>query len=192
MTFDWRAVLRILGYTCLFVVACAGIIMIYHWAASLFAKPQPTVATGPGQYHFTVNGPDSQPPASQVIYVPVAAEQKTSTTIAVEEKKKNEQTDLEYRTKTNYFVDINGRKYEVAPAVKEDTKLQNNKIVLVQDSQLGIKVDVPRPVGSFGAGVNNHGEMAVVADGRVWKNINWWVYASHSEQAGGLKVTIYK
>jgi hypothetical protein len=192
MIFDWRAVLRILGYTCLFVLVCTVLILIYHWAAGLFAKPQPAVATGPGQYHFTVNGPDTQPPASQVIYVPVVTEQKTTTTVAVAEKKKNDPTDLEYRMKTNYFVDINGKKYEVAPTVKEDTKLQNNKIVVEQESQLGIKVDVPQPVGSFGAGVNNHGEMAVMADGRIWKNLNWWVYASRSEQAVGLKVTIYK
>jgi hypothetical protein len=192
MSIDWRSVLRVIGYTVLFVVTASVLLVVYHWAANLFEKQQPTPQTGPGQYHFTVNGPSTQEPGTQVIYVPVATEQKTVTTVGVEAKKKDDPTDFEYRLKTNYFVDINGKKYEVAPEVKEDTKLQNNKIVMTQESKLDLKVDMPQPAGSFGAGVNNRGQLAVVADGRMWKNLSWWVYASRTEQAGGLKVTIYK
>lgn len=192
MIIDWRNVLRLVGFTVLFIVTASVLLVVYHWAASLFEKPQPTPQTGSGQYHFTVSGPSTQAPGTQVIYVPVASEQKTVSTVGVEGKKKDDPTDFEYRQKTNYFVDINGKKYEVAPAVQEDTKLQNNKIVMTQESKLNLKVDVPQPVGSIGAGVNNRGEMAVMADGRIWKNMNWWVYASRTEQAGGLKVTIYK
>jgi hypothetical protein len=192
MSNDWLAKYRVIVYAVLFVLVAGILLVIYHWAASLFNKLQEAAETGPGQYHFTVNGPSTQAPAPQIIYVPVAAEQKTVSTVGVEAKEKDDPTDFEYRMKTNYFVDINGKKYEVKPAVQEDTKLQNNKIVMTQESKLNLKVDVPQPVGSFGAGVNNHGELAVTADGRIWKNTNWWVYASRTEQAGGLKVTIYK
>jgi len=195
MSFDWRGGARIIGYALLLVIIASILLVVYHWAASLFNKPQqpqPAAETGPGQYHFTIGGPSTQPPSGQVIYVPVATEQKTTATVGVEAKEKGDPTDFSYRLNTDYFVEINGKKYEVTPAVKEDTKLQNNKIVMEQDSKLNIKVDVPEPAGSFGAGVNNHGQLAVTADGRIWKNLHWWVYGSRTEQAGGLKVTIYK
>lgn len=192
MYFDWRTVLRVVGYTALFIFVAIILIYAYHWIGDRFSKAQPAVPEGPGQYHFTVNGPSQQAPAPQIIYVPVGTEQKTTTTVGVEPKTKDDPTDMEYRLKTNYFVKINDKSYEVEPAVKEDTKLENNKIVMTQESKLDIKVDMPQPVGSFGAGVNNHGEIAVMADGRIWKNLNWWAYASSSEQAGGLKITIYK
>lgn len=183
-----------IGYTLLGVVMFSVLLVVYHWAAALFSKtqPQPAGQTSPGQYHFTVNGPSASTPAPQVIYVPVAAGQKTVTAVGVEAKEKGDPTDFSYRLHADYFVDINGKKYEVAPAVQEDTKLQNNKIVMQQDSKLNIKVDVPQPVGSLGAGVNNHGQLAVTADGRLWKNLSWWAYASRTEQAAGLKVTVYK
>lgn len=192
MSIDWRGPFRVCGYALLFVLVAGALMFIYQWTAALFSKTQPAVQTGPGQYHFTVNGPSAQEPAPQVIYVPVATEQKTVTSVGVEAKKKDDPTDFEYRLNTNYFVDINGKKYEVTPAVKEDTKLQNNKIVMTQESKLNLKVDVPQPAGSLGAGMNNRGQIAVTADGRLWKNLSWWVYASRTEQAGGLKVTIYK
>lgn len=192
MLVDWRLIMRLLGYGVIFVMVGTVLIFVYHWAVSLFGGHKPTVSTGPGQYHFSINGPSNQPPTTQVIYVPVVAEQKTTATVAVEGKKKEDPTDFAYRFKTNYFVELNGKRYEVMPAVKEDTKLQNNKIVLTQENQLAIKVDVPQPAAAFGAGINNHGDLAITADGRLWKNMNWWLYASRSEQAAGLKLTIYK
>ena len=192
MSVDWRSVLRNVGYALLFVLVAGALMFIYQWISNLFGKTQPAQPTGPGQYHFTVNGPSPQEPAPQIIYVPVAAAEKTVTSVGVEAKAKDDPTDFAYRMNTNYIVDINGKQYEVAPTVKEDTKLQNNKIVMTQESTLNLKVDVPQPAGSLGAGVNDHGELAVMADGRMWKNVSWWAYGSRTERAGGLKVTIYR
>lgn len=125
------------------------------------------------------------------ISLPVETKFKQLTSVGIEAKNPGD-ADVQVSSKSNYVVEVNGKKEELKPVVKETSKLENNKVVVTQENTVTTKIKLPEPAGSFGAGMNDKGELAIMADGRIYKNLNWWVYASRSEQAIGAKVTIYK
>lgn len=129
---------------------------------------------------------------SNDIVLPVEQKHEQKTTVAIAAKESSNDADVQVHNKSNYVVEVDGKKEELKPVVKETTKLENNKVVVTQENTVTTKIKLPEPSGSFGAGMNNKGELAVIADGRIYKNLSWWVYGSRTEQAAGLKVTIYK
>jgi hypothetical protein len=131
---------------------------------------------------------DSQ---NKAITLPIETRFKQITSVGIEAKNPGD-ADIQVSSKSNYVVEVNGKKEELQPVVKETSKLENNKVVVTQENTVTTKIKLPEPAGSFGAGMNDKDELAIMADGRIYKNLNWWVYASRSEQAVGAKVTIYK
>ena len=129
--------------------------------------------------------------SSKAISLDVSQNHKLTTSVAIQPKKSGD-ADIEVASKSNYIVEVNGKREELKPVVKETTKLENNKVVVTQENTVTTKVTLPTPAFSIGAGMNTKGETAIVADGRIYKNLNWWAYGSRTEQAGGLKVTVYK
>lgn len=146
-------------------------------------------------YSYTITPTKTQstntPPDKQDVIIPIDEKQEIITTVAIEAKKPND-PDVEISNKSNYVIEVNGKKEELQPVVKETTKLENNKVVVTQESTVITKIKLPVPIGSFGSGLNNHGQFSIMADGRIYKNLNWWIYGSKTEQSGGIKVTVYK
>jgi len=75
--------------------------------------------------------------------------------------------------------------------VKEDTKFENGKLVVTEQTEMRINLTTPKPAVNLGVGWGNQGPAAQI-NGPLYKNVSWWVYGDPKSVAGGVQFPIMK
>lgn len=145
---------------------------------------------------INTNGESSKPGETQVVYV---QGQNTQTKEIVYVPKEvnpttgqQEKTDVQFDKKQgNVYVKVNGKEYEVPANVKEDTKFENGKLVVTEQTEMRVNITAPKPFFNLGLGWSKEGPAAQL-NGPLYKNISWWVYGDKKTAAGGIQFPIMK
>ncbi|WP_312521586.1 hypothetical protein [Anaerospora sp.] len=117
----------------------------------------------------------------EVVYVPKETDAKTGIT---------EKTDVQFEKKQGkIYVKVNGKEFEVPADVKEDTKFENGKLVVTEQTEMRINLTTPKPAVNLGVGWGNQGPAAQI-NGPLYKNVSWWVYGDPKSVAGGVQFPI--
>ncbi|MDF2499398.1 MAG: hypothetical protein K0Q77_112 [Anaerosporomusa subterranea] len=119
----------------------------------------------------------------EVVYVPKEIDEKTGVT---------EKTDVQFdKRQGKVYVKVNGKEFEVPANVKEDTKFENGKIVVTEQTEMHINLTTPKPAMNLGVGWGVNGPAAQM-NGPLYKNVSWWVYGDQKTATGGLQFPIMK
>lgn len=119
----------------------------------------------------------------EIVYVPKEVDVKTGNI---------EKTDVQFEKKQGkIYVKVNGKDFEVPAQVKEDTKFENGKLVVTEQSEMHIQITAPKPAVNLGVGWSKNG-VAAQMNGPLIKNVSWWVYGDKKTVAGGLQFPIMK
>jgi hypothetical protein len=117
----------------------------------------------------------------EVVYVPKETDAKTGVT---------EKTDVQFEKKQGkIYVKVNGKEFEVPAEVKEDTKFENGKLVVTEQTEMRINLTTPKPAVNLGLGWSSHGPAAEI-NGPLYKNVSWWVFGDQKTIAGGVQFPI--
>lgn len=158
------------------------------------AVPSITVNTGgqpskPGETQVVyLKGENTH--TKEIVYVPketIETKQPDGTI-----KKEQEKTDVEIERKQGVvFVKVNGKEFAVPAEVKEESKFENGKLVVTEQSEMRINITAPKPALNLGVGWSKDGP-AVQMNGPFFKNVSWWVYGDKKKAAGGIQFPISK
>lgn len=119
----------------------------------------------------------------EIVYVPKETDVKTGSL---------EKTDVQFESKQGkIYVKVNGKDFEVPVDVKENTKFENGKILVTDQSEMRINITAPKPSANLGLGWSKEGPAAQV-NGPLFKNVSGWVYGDKKTVAGGLQFPIMK
>lgn len=128
-----------------------------------------------------VQGQNTQ--TKEIVYVPKEIDTKTGIV---------EKTDVEFEKKQGkIYVKVNGKDFEVPADVKENTKFENGKLVVTEQSEMRINITAPKPAFNLGLGWSREGAAAQL-NGPLFKNVSWWVYGDKKTVSGGLQFPIMK
>lgn len=117
----------------------------------------------------------------EVVYVPKETDAKTGVT---------EKTDVQFEKKQGkIYVKVNGKEFEVPAEVKEDTKFENGKLVVTEQTEMRINLTTPKPAVNLGLGWSSRGPAAEI-NGPLYKNVSWWVFGDQKTIAGGVQFPI--
>jgi len=117
----------------------------------------------------------------EVVYVPKETDEKTGIT---------EKTDVQFEKKQGkIYVKVNGKEFEVPANVKEDTKFENGKLVVTEQTEMHLNLTTPKPAVNLGVGWGINGPAAQV-NGPLYKNVSWWMYGDSKSVAGGVQFPI--
>ncbi|MEN6413911.1 MAG: hypothetical protein ABFC84_14305 [Veillonellales bacterium] len=158
-----------------------------HQAAQAAAQPAVTINTageksksGEPQVVY-VQGQNTN--TKEIVYVPREVDSQTG---------QAEKTDVQFeRQQEKIYVKVNGKDFEIPANVKESTKFENGKLVVMEQSEMQVKLTAPKPAFNLGVGWSREGA-AVQVNGPLYKNVSWWVYGDKKTMAGGLQFPIMK
>lgn len=158
-----------------------------HLPGQPVASPNITINTAgeqskPGETKIVyLQGQNTQ--TKEIVYVPKEVDVKTGNI---------EKTDVQFEKKQGkIYVKVNGKDFEVPAQVKEDTKFENGKLVVTEQSEMHIQITAPKPAVNLGVGWSKNG-VAAQMNGPLIKNVSWWVYGDKKTVAGGLQFPIMK
>jgi hypothetical protein len=163
----------------------------WQWKQHIMSRQdiQPSVSV-------TTSGESSKPGETQVVYL---QGQNTNTKEIIYVPKEidpvtgqQEQTDVQLDTKNkNVYVKVNGRDFEVPADVQENSKFENGKLVITEDTQMRLNITSPKPSFNLGLGWAKDSP-ALQLNGPLYKNASWWVYGDKKTAAGGVQFPIMK
>ncbi len=141
-------------------------------------------------------GEASKPGETQVVYV---QGQNTHTKEIVYVPKETdpatgrpEKTDVQFdKRQGKIYVKVNGKDFEVPADVTENTKFENGKLVVTEQTEMRINLTTPKPAMNLGVGWGINGPAAQM-NGPLVKNISWWVYGDQKTATGGIQFPIMK
>lgn len=141
-------------------------------------------------------GEASKSGETQVVYV---QGEKTHTKEIVYVPKENdpatgipEKTDVQFdKRQGKIYVKVNGKDFEVPADVSENTKFENGKLVVTEQTEMRINLTAPKPAMNLGVGWGVNGPAAQI-NGPLVKNVSWWVYGDQKTAAGGIQFPIMK
>jgi len=158
-----------------------------HQAMQQLPQPNITINTAgeqskPGEPQLVyVQGQNTN--TKEIVYVPKETDVKTGSL---------EKTDVQFeQIQGKIYVKVNGKEFEVPADVKENTKFENGKLVVTQQSEMRIHITTPKPAINLGLGWSKAGAAAQI-NGPLFKNVSWWVYGDKKTVAGGLQFPIMK
>ncbi|VBB05554.1 Hypothetical protein LUCI_0764 [Lucifera butyrica] len=126
----------------------------------------------------------------EIVYVP-----KETTTVQQPDgtiKQVQEKTDVQFDNRQGkIYVKVNGKDYEVPDNVQENTKFENGKLVITDQSEIHINVTTPKPVMNAGVGWSRNGP-ALEINGPLTGSISWWAYGDKKTIVGGIQFPIMK
>jgi len=176
------------------IVSVLGV--CYYEYKQYKAEHQPAQQVSQPNITINTTGEQSKPGEAQVVYV---QGQNTTTKEIVYVPKETdvktgsiEKTDVQFETKQGkIYVKINGKDFEVPVDVKENTKFENGKLVVTDQSEMRINITTPKPTVNLGLGWSKEGPAAQI-NGPLFKNVSWWAYGDKKTVAGGLQFPIMK
>jgi len=119
----------------------------------------------------------------EIVYVPKETDPATG---------KPEKTDVQFdKRQGKIYVKINGKEFEVPADVKENTKFENGKLVVTEQTEMRINLTTPKPAMNLGVGWGVNGPAAQM-NGPLYKNVSWWVYGDQKTATGGIQFPIMK
>jgi hypothetical protein len=119
----------------------------------------------------------------EIVYVPKVVDSGTS---------EQEKTDVEFvKNQGKVYVKVNGKEYEVLSDVKEDSKFQNGKLVITEQTEMRVNITSPKPAFNLGLGWSTNGPAAQI-NGPLYKNVSWWAYGDQRSAAAGIQFPIMK
>ncbi|TCL39938.1 hypothetical protein EV210_101136 [Anaerospora hongkongensis] len=146
--------------------------------------------------NVNTNGEAAKPGETQVVYVQgetvhtkelVYVPKETNAATGITEK-----TDVQFDKRQGIiYVKVNGKEFEVPANVKEDSKFENGKFVVTEQTEMHINLTTPKPAVNLGVGWGINGPAAQV-NGPLYKNVSFWVYGDQKTAAGGLQFPIMK
>lgn len=139
-------------------------------------------ASKPGETQVVyVQGQDTH--TKEIVYVPKETDPATG---------KPEKTDVQFdKRQGKIYVKVNGKDFEVPAEVNENTKFENGKLVVTEQTEMRINLTTPKPAMNLGVGWGINGPAAQV-NGPLYKNVSWWVYGDQKTAAGGIQFPIMK
>lgn len=141
-------------------------------------------------------GEASKPGETQVVYV--QGQNNHTKEIVYVPKETNpatgdkEKTDVQFdKRQGKIYVKINGKEFEIPAEVTENTKFENGKLVVTEQTEMRINLTTPKPAMNLGVGWGINGPAAQI-NGPLYKNVSWWVYGDQKTAAGGIQFPIMK
>ncbi|VBB08160.1 Hypothetical protein LUCI_3425 [Lucifera butyrica] len=126
----------------------------------------------------------------EIVYVPkeiMTVQQPNGTAKQVQEK-----ADVQFDNRQGkIYVKVNGKDYEVPDNVQENTKFENGKLVITDQSEMHINVTTPKPIMNAGVGWSRNGS-ALELSGPLTGSISWWAYGDKKTITGGIQFPISK
>lgn len=185
---EWKF---ILGMTLLLGVLVFGYCEYKDWKAQMLLQKntQPVITVN-------TNGQPSRSGEPQIIYL--QGQNTTSKEIVYVPKEtdpvtgQKEKTDVQFDKKDNkVYVKVNGKEFEVPATVQEDSKFENGKLVITEQTEMRLNITAPKPSFNLGLGWSKNGPAAQV-NGPLYKNVSWWVYGDKNTAAAGVQFPIMK
>lgn len=119
----------------------------------------------------------------EIVYVP----KETDPATGIPEK-----TDVQFdKRQGKIYVKVNGKEFEVPAVVSENTKFENGKLVVTEQTEMRINLTTPKPAMNLGVGWGVNGPAAQM-NGPLYKNVSWWVYGDQKTATGGIQFPIMK
>lgn len=119
----------------------------------------------------------------EIVYVPKSVDAITG---------EQENADVEFaKNQGKVYVKVNGKEYEIPADVKEDSKFQNGKLVITEQTEMRVNITAPKPAFNLGLGWSTNGPAAQL-NGPLYKNVSWWAYGDQSNAAAGIQFPIMK
>ena len=129
------------------------------------------------------------------VYVTVAAQDSSQSTMGVQQKTEKSKEDLKVAEKQNYSMTYNGKEYTLTPDFTETTKLEKAQLVVNREANMKINIDLPHVSGFIGPAYSMKGNshIGVMAGKSLGKNGPFMAtgYASSADQAIGIAATWY-
>lgn len=128
-----------------------------------------------------IQGQDTH--TKEIVYTPKETDPATGAT---------EKTDVQFEKRQGKIhVKVNGKDFEVPADVKENTKFENGKLVVTEQTEMRINLTTPKPAMNLGVGWGINGPAAQM-NGPLYKNVSWWVYGDRKTATGGIQFPIMK
>lgn len=179
------------------VIVLALLVFAYHeyqqWKQHIIEQAQkdnrPVISVN-------TNGQQSKPGETQVVYLQGQNTQTKEIVYVPKEVDPNtgqqEKTDVQFDKKDNkVYVKVNGKEFEVPAEVTEDSKFENGKLVVTEQTEMHVNITAPKPAFNLGLGWSTNGPAAEL-NGPLYKNVSWWVYGDQKTAAGGIQFPIMK
>ena len=130
------------------------------------------------------------------VYVTVAAQDTSQSTVGVQQKTEKSKEDLKVAEKQNYSMTYNGKEYILTPDFTETSKLEKAQLVVNREANLKINIDMPKIDGFVGPAYSNKGSshIGVIAGKQLGSNSPFMLTAaaSSADQMIGLGATWYR
>lgn len=117
----------------------------------------------------------------EVVYLPREIEARTG---------QPKEINIEFKNTVNkVYVKVNESECAVPAEMDEAGRLEKDKLVLTEKTELRTVITAPKPALYVGLGWSREGPAAQI-NGPLYKNISWWVYGDKKNIAGGIQFPV--